>query len=33
MDELASLAVVLVFGIVLLVLFLLALAAFFTINY
>ena len=33
MDELASLAVVLVFGIVLLVLFLLLLAAFFTINY
>ena len=33
MDELASLAVVLVFGIVLLVLFLLVLAAFFTINY
>ena len=33
MDELASLAVVLVFGIVLLVLFLLVLAAFFTIHY
>ena len=33
MDELASLAVVLVFGVVLLVLFLLLLAAFFTINY
>ena len=33
MDELASLAVVLVFGFVLLVLFLLLLGAFFTINY
>ena len=33
MDELASIAVVLVFGFVLLVLFLLILAAFFTINY
>ena len=33
MDELASLAVVLVFGFVLLVLILLLLAAFFTINY
>ena len=33
MDELASIAVVLVFGFVLLVLFLLLLAAFFTINY
>ena len=33
MDELASLAVVLVFGFVLLVLFLPLLAAFFTINY
>ena len=33
MDELASLAVVLIFGFVLLVLFLLLLAAFFTINY
>lgn len=33
MDELASLALVLVFGFVLLVLFLLLLAAFFTINY
>ena len=33
MDELASLAVVLVFGFVLLVLFLRLLAAFFTINH
>ena len=33
MDELASLALVRVFGFVLLVLFLLLLAAFFTINY
>ena len=33
MDELASIAVVFIFGFVLLVLFLLVLAAFFTINY
>ena len=33
MDELASLAIVFVFGLLLFVLFLLVLAAFFTINY
>jgi len=33
MDELLSIAVVFIFGFVLLVLFLLVLAAFFTINY